>query len=146
MTSLPDELLLLVLSYLNIVDIFQAFHGLNQRFNNLIYDCAQHITLPNDVTNPWIEQNIPQFEYRVKTLCLNTKSLQFVFANTWSFPNLQLINLQGNGWNMSLRTRGKSPAIILMSSLNFLQNSSPSMNTFFLNTQNVVLSVSEKTK
>lgn len=142
--KLPDELLLLVLLYLNTVDIFRAFGGQNRRFNNLIYDCARHVTLPSDTTDPWFEQYMPQLEYRIKTICLNDKSLQCVFTNKWSFPTLQLINLQGCGWNVSLRLGEKPASMVLMSSLNFLQKIRRCKNPFSINTQKYIIDVSEK--
>ncbi|CAF1139255.1 unnamed protein product [Rotaria sp. Silwood1] len=121
LTTLPDELLLHVLSYLNMVDICKAFHGYHQRFDNLIYESARHITLPSNTDNSWIDQYIPQFKYAIKTICLNEKSVEFVFANKHSFSNLRLINLQGNGWNMGLMCENNSPSVVLASSLRVLQ-------------------------
>ncbi|CAF4010844.1 unnamed protein product [Rotaria sordida] len=69
----------------------------------------------------WIDQYVPQFEYAIKTICLNEKSLNFVFTNERSFPNLQLINLQGNDWNMSLMCEKNSPSAVVSSSRSFLQ-------------------------
>jgi hypothetical protein len=143
LANLPNELWLHILSYLNIVDIFRAFHRLNKRFNNLIYDCARRITLPSNVTDSWLEKYMPQLEYGIKTICLNDESLQCVFDNKWSFPNLQLINIQENNWNISLRVRKKPIPIVLISSLKFLQNIDLSVNTFSIDMPSYILDVSK---
>jgi len=132
------------LSYLNIVDIFQAFDGLNQRVNNLIYDSARNITLPSNTTSLWFEQHMSQLEYRIKTMCLNDNSLQYVFDNNRSFPNLRLMNLQRDEWNISLRIRDKPLLISLTCSLNFLKNVGRHINKFFIDTRNDVINVSKK--
>jgi hypothetical protein len=144
LSKLPDELWILILSYLNIVDIFQAFDGLNQRFNNLIYDSARNIMLPSNTTSLWFEQHMSQLEYRIKTICLNDKSLQYVFDNNRPFPNLRLINLQGHKWDISLRIRDKPVLISLISSLNFLENIGRRINTSFIDTRNDTMNVSKK--
>jgi hypothetical protein len=120
--NLPDELLVQVLSYLNIVDIYQTFHGLNQRFNKLIDECARHVVLPSNVKNTWLDQYTPQISDKITTICLYSHRLKKVFNNQWSFPNLRLINLQGNTWNLSLTIKEKPLRVILMSVLQFLQS------------------------
>jgi hypothetical protein len=96
------------------------------------------------MTDSWVEQHMPQLESRIKTICLNDKSLQCVFVNKWSFPNLQLINLQGDEWNMSLRLKNKSALIVLMSSLNLFHEIDPFTQTSSIDTKNYVINVSEK--
>jgi hypothetical protein len=144
LTDLPNELWLIVFSYLDIVGLFQAFYNLNQRFNNLIYKSARHVSLPDEITSAWLEHHIPNLENRIKVISLHEKSLEYVFGNTWSFPNLQLINLQGFGWNMSLRINEKSISSILMSSLNFLCDVDIILYTLSNYTRNNIINVSKK--
>ena len=131
--TLPDEVLLPVLSYLNIVDIVQAFHQLNQRFNNLIYESTRRIRFPSDTPSAWIDQHMPQFESQIKTIYLNEKSLKHVFDKTWTFPNLHSINLEGQDWNMSLKLDNQSASFTIMSCLNLLHQAGFSTNTFSAN-------------
>jgi hypothetical protein len=144
LAELPNELWLIVFSYLDIVDLFRAFHNLNQRFNNLVYNSARHISLPDEVTGAWLEQHIPDLENRIHIICLHEKSLQYVFGNRWSFPNLRLINLQGYKWNMSLRIKEKPISFILMSSLNFLRDVGIFLNNLSDYTRNNIINVSKK--
>jgi hypothetical protein len=141
LTMFPDEVLLHMLSYLNTVDIIRAFQNINQRFDNLIYECDQHIRLPSDTIDRWIHQHIRLRESEIKTICLGHRSLKDVFDNTRSFPNLQFINVEGNRWNMNLNLENKSAAIVLMSSLNILREIGCHKNTFSVNTP---IDVSEK--
>jgi hypothetical protein len=131
--TLPDEVLLSVLSHLNTVDIVQAFHQLNQRFNNLIYESARRIRLPSDTPSAWIDQYMPQFESQIKTICLNEKAVKHVFDKTWTFPNLQSINLEGHDWNMSLKLDNQSALVAIMSCLNLLHQAGFYTNTFSTN-------------
>jgi hypothetical protein len=142
--DLPNELWLIVFSYLDIVDLFQAFYNLNQRFNNLIYKSARHVSLPDEITSTWLEHHMPNLENRIKVINLHEKSLEYVFGNTWSFSNLQLINLRGLGWNMSLRINEKSISSISMSSLKFLYDVGIPLRTLSNYTRNNIINVSKK--
>ena len=144
LTELPNELWLTVFSYLNTVDIFRAFHEFDERFYELVYEYARQVTLPVDITSDWLEEYMPDLENRIKIMCLDVKSLQDVFGNRWSFPNLRLINLQGNGWSMSLRIEEEPVSIILMSSLGFLQDAGIAFNTLYYHVRSNILDVSEK--
>jgi hypothetical protein len=145
LTNLPNELLLIVFSYLDTFDLFRAFDNLNQRFDELVYTSVQHVLLPNEINNDWIQQYLPNLEKRIKILCIHEQSLRNIFTNKWSFSSLRLINIQGSDWNLSLRIKNeKSILFILMSSLHFLCNLGVHINTLSNYTRNCIIQVSRR--
>ena len=122
LSQLPNEVLLIVLSYLNTVDLFQSFHNLNQRFNNLVYDSTKHVKLPNNVPNNWLEKYLPLIENRMEIFSFNEGSMRNICQNLHFLSNVRLINLQGTNWEMSMIITEGSLLPILVSSLIFLDD------------------------
>ncbi|CAF3647977.1 unnamed protein product [Adineta steineri] len=141
--NLPNELLLQILSYLNIIDIFRSFHGCNKRFDDLVYASARHITVTSDTNNQWLAEHISQFESKIEIVSVSNEYLGCLFGNNYSFPKLRLIHLYGDEWNMSVRTEDTSTSFALMSSLNVLRKIYHRIKEFSINGENCIRDVSD---
>jgi hypothetical protein len=86
---------------------------------------------------------MPHIEHRIETISLDNAVLQNVFPDERSFPNLQLIYLKEDGWNMKLIVMNNSPQIVLQSSLNVLRASDRNIRFFLTSQRDYIDEVSE---
>ena len=137
-SDLPDELWLIIFSYLNTVDVFQSFENLNQHFNDLVYDSAQHFILPSNVTNAWLETTLPLIPQPIQTLSFHESSLLFICHNLYYFSNIQSVNLEGNRWKMAMKLFTQPLLTVLKSSLKYLSDVTPLNNTLSNETRTLI--------
>ena len=119
--TLPNELFLLVFSYLKSDMIIQAFLNLNQRFQSLIFQYVRHLALPLDIHPNWIKENMFSIHNEIETIKLSVNLIASVFSNTYSYSNLRLITLYFNDkWQVELNVENDFPFAAIVSSLNVL--------------------------
>ncbi|CAF0966992.1 unnamed protein product [Didymodactylos carnosus] len=120
--DLPNELFLGIFSYLDIMDMFKAFYQVNLRLNNLIHSSTTNVILPKDMTKCWFDEHVALFEQNVKNLSLPYRFLEYISDDKVNFVNLQLINIQGNLWKVTLTIENCTLLSVLLS-LNNLRKS-----------------------
>ncbi|CAF1160682.1 unnamed protein product [Rotaria sordida] len=104
--DLPDEMLLIILSKLDMVDVFYSLVDLNKRFNQLVFDplYIHHLDLTvktllvhnSPVDNQIFDQIrtkiLPQLHCKVNKITVTSLSMKFIF-NTIDYPQLHLLSL-----------------------------------------------------
>lgn len=120
--ELPNELFLLIYSYLKSDMVIQTFLNLNQRFQSLILQYSRHLVLSADIDPNWIKTRMLSIENNIQTITLNIKLIRFVFSRKYSYPNLHSITLYSNiNWQVELNTENQSPAVTIVSALSVLE-------------------------
>jgi hypothetical protein len=104
--DLPDEMLLIILSKLNMVDVFYSLVDLNKRFNQLVFDplYIHHLDLTaktsldhnspvdNQVFDQIRTKVLPRIHYKVNKIMVTSPSIEFIF-NTVDYPQLHSLSL-----------------------------------------------------
>ncbi len=123
--ELPNELFLLIFSYLKSDMVIQTFLDLNQRFQSLILQYSRHLVLSADIDPNWIKKRMLSIENNIQTITLNIKLIRSVFFGKYSYPNLHSITLYSSiDWQVELDTENESPAVTIVSALNVLEKCS----------------------
>ena len=92
--SLPNELLLSIVSYLTLHDVVQAFHGLNQRFNLLSLESARYVCLSKTISLDRLVEHAPDIVNGINTIRCNMESLPVVRKYAHLFHNIHFIVLR----------------------------------------------------
>lgn len=104
--DLPDEMLLIILSKLDMVDVFYSLVDLNKRFNQLVLDplYIYHLNLTvktslnhnspvdNQVFDQICTKLLPRIHYKVNKITVTPPSMKFIF-NTVDYPQLHSLSL-----------------------------------------------------
>jgi hypothetical protein len=104
--DLPDEMLLIILSKLDMVDVFYSIVDLNKRFNQLVLDplYIHHLDLTvktsldhnSPVDNQVLDQIrtkvLPRIHDKVNKITVTSPSMEFIF-NTVDYPQLHSLSL-----------------------------------------------------
>ncbi len=119
--ELPNELFLLIFSYLKSNMVIQTFIDLNQRFQSLILQFTRHLVLPTDTESNWINNYMLSIKNDIETLTLNVELIASVFSCKYSYPNLHSIIIYlGLEWQVELNVENELPTVAIISSLNVL--------------------------
>ncbi|CAF1402746.1 unnamed protein product [Rotaria sordida] len=106
LTDLPDELLLIIFTKLNVIDLFNSLAGINQRLDIILHDPAitNHLTLfkhsSDDLIHPLDDkildrfclQILPEIHDKIKWLNLELSSMERIFQVA-NYPNLSKLGL-----------------------------------------------------
>ncbi|CAF1626699.1 unnamed protein product [Rotaria sp. Silwood1] len=104
--DLPDEMLLIILSKLDMVDIFYSLVDLNKRFNQLVFDplYIHHLDLrsktfkkhnssvDNQVFDQIRTKVLPRIHYKVNKITVTLPFMEFIF-NTVDYPQLHSLSI-----------------------------------------------------
>jgi len=104
--DLPDEMLLIILSKLDMVDVFYSIVDLNKRFNQLVLDplYIHHLDLTvktsldhnspvdNQVFDEIRTKILPRIHDKVNKITVTSPSMEFIF-NTVDYPQLHSLSL-----------------------------------------------------
>ncbi|CAF0922974.1 unnamed protein product [Rotaria sordida] len=104
--DLPDEMLLIILSKLDMVDVFYSLVNLNKRFNQLVFDplYIHHLDLTvktsfvhnspvdNQIFDQICTKILPRLHCKVNKITVTSLSMEFIF-NTIDYPQLHLLSL-----------------------------------------------------
>jgi len=104
--DLPDEMLLIILSKLDMVDVFYSIVDLNKRFNQLVLDplYIHHLDLTvktsldhnspvdNQVFDQIRTKVLPRIHDKVNKITVTSPSMEFIF-NTVDYPQLHSLSL-----------------------------------------------------
>ncbi|CAF1285114.1 unnamed protein product [Rotaria sp. Silwood1] len=104
--DLPDEMLLIILSKMDMVDIFYSLVDLNKRFNQLVFDplYIHHLDLrsktfknhnssvDNQVFDQIRTKVLPRIHYKVNKITVTLPFMEFIF-NTVDYPQLHSLSI-----------------------------------------------------
>ncbi|CAF4281385.1 unnamed protein product [Rotaria sp. Silwood2] len=104
--DLPDEMLLIILSKLDMVDVFYSLVDLNKRFNQLVLDplYIHHLDLTvkksldhnfpvdNQVFDQIRTKVLPRIHHKVNKITVTSPFMEFIF-NTVDYPQLHSLSL-----------------------------------------------------
>jgi hypothetical protein len=122
---LPNELFLLVFSYLKPDEIIQALCNLNERFQSLVYPFARHPVLYTDAKPNWIKKYMSLIKNDVETIKLSVTHAVTTFLDKNSYPNLRLITIYLTvEWQVELDVENASPFAVIASALKVLSKCS----------------------
>ncbi|CAF0814612.1 unnamed protein product [Rotaria sordida] len=112
--DLPDEILLIILTKLNIIDVFNL-KGLNRRIDNIVYDgvIARNLTLfkywsydvicklDNELLDLFCLKILPEIHYKIQSLNVEISSMKRIFLST-TYPNLYKLGVYNVDKNTTL--------------------------------------------
>ncbi len=123
--ELPNELFLLIFSYLKSNMVIQTFFNLNQRFQSLILQFTRHLVLSTDTDSNWIKKYMVLIKNEIETITLSIELILSVFSGKYSYPNLHSIIMYLNiEWQIELNIENQSPMDAIVSALNVLRKCS----------------------
>ncbi|CAF1591185.1 unnamed protein product [Rotaria magnacalcarata] len=85
---LPNELLYVIVSHLHTSCIVQAFHGLNQRFNSIVFQSIRNFDISNYVSRTWLLEYMPRITDAIVNMSLRVDSLPYAFPYENFYRNL----------------------------------------------------------
>ncbi|CAF1616161.1 unnamed protein product [Adineta ricciae] len=89
--SLPNKLLFEISSYLDSVHLIQAFHGLNYRFNLIIYQSVRHFTISKDTSGNVLDTYDSNIENVIEQIFIDREMCPYTFLSINSCINLRSI-------------------------------------------------------
>ncbi len=106
LNNLPDEILMIIFQKLNNIDVLYSFHGVNQRFNRIIYDpiFTSHLTFVKEVSQNIIDlfscdtvlirflQILPEIHDKIQWLDLESSSMKCIL-HAAKYPKLNSLGL-----------------------------------------------------
>lgn len=96
MEGLPNELYLLVFSYLNKWQLIESFYQLNQRFNRLLFKYLSHVYLSSNVQRKHLEY-FTKISSWIQSITIENKQIGREFLQQCQLNNLQRIKLIDHG-------------------------------------------------
>ena len=118
---LPNELFLLIFSYLKPDEIIEEFRNLNQRFQSLVYPFTRHPVLFTDSEPSWIQKYMLLISNDIETIKLSVTHVSDVFSEKSSYPNLVSITIYLTvKWKTELNIGNESPLAAITSALKVL--------------------------
>jgi hypothetical protein len=118
---LPNEIFLLLFSYMKQSDIVRAFFNLNQRIDLIVLECIRYLNLCKDTEFIWFVEHIPCIGNQIKTVRCNVESVPDLFSSTHLYSNLHTVILHSESFDVCLNVENCSPLNIIISCLNILQ-------------------------
>ncbi len=119
---MPNELLFLLTAYLSSFHLIQAFDGLNQRFNFIVYELTRHFIISKDLTEIKFLEFKPHLHNFVEKICFDIQIIPSTFLSTRSYPNLRSVILSySDVVTADLRVDDHSVENIIRSYLNVLR-------------------------
>ncbi|CAF3673115.1 unnamed protein product [Rotaria socialis] len=85
---LPNEILYLIVSHLHVSHIVQAFHGLNQRFNSIVFQSIRNFKISNYVSRVWLLDYMSRIADAIVNMSLGVDSLSHAFPCENFYRNL----------------------------------------------------------
>lgn len=86
------------------IDLVSSFRGLNQRFDQLIFDEVRRLSLPRTTPVTWFMEHMKHIERAIETITLDPKLVPRAFSCTHSYPNLRTVILK-NGPDFTLKLK-----------------------------------------
>ena len=118
---MPNELFLVIFSYLKPDEIIQGFRNLNQRFQSLVYPFARHPVLFTDSQSSWIKKYMLLISDDIETIKLSLTHITTVFCGGNSYPNLRSVTIYLTiEWEVELNIENESPLGTIISALKVL--------------------------
>ncbi|CAF4020500.1 unnamed protein product, partial [Rotaria sordida] len=119
---LPNELIFMIISYLNSPDLVQAFLGLNRRLNMIVFESTRHFNFSSNITRQWLLQSLPHVENFVETMFLDTHLIPTIFPCTYLFLNLRTIIIKySSPFTVELNVKNYSAIGAIVSCMNVLR-------------------------
>ena len=118
---LPNEIFLLLFSYMNQSDVVRAFFKLNQRFDSIVRDHVRYLNVRKDTQLTRLVEHIPHIGNKIEKITCNVESVLDLFSPTYSYSNLHTVILWGRLFHVTLNVRDSSPLAIIISCLNILR-------------------------
>ncbi|CAF1430312.1 unnamed protein product, partial [Rotaria sordida] len=119
---LPNELIFMIISYLNSPDLVQAFLGLNRRLNMIVFESTRHFNFSSKITRQWLLQSLPHVENFVETMFLDTHLIPTIFPCTYLFLNLRTIIIKySSPFTVELNVKNYSAIGAIVSCMNVLR-------------------------
>ena len=120
--DLPNELFIVIFSYLAQEMVLQTFSDLNQRFQALIRQLTHHLVLSSD-TNA--EKYIKFIADEIESITMSIELIPRLFSGGYSYANLRLVTIYSNNdWRVELVVENHSPVLTIVSVLNVLEKCS----------------------
>ena len=119
--TLPNEIFLLLFSYMNQSDIVRGFFNLNRRIDLTVFECVRYLNVHRDAEFIWFTQDMPYIGSKIEMIKCNVKSAFYLFLPNYSYPNLHTVILHSERFDVILNVKDCSPLNTVIPCLSILR-------------------------
>lgn len=119
--TLPNEIFLLLFSYMNQSDIVRGFFNLNRRIDLTVLECVRYLNIHRDAEFTWFTQLMPYIGSKIEMIKCNVESAFYLFLSNYSYPNLHTVILHNERFDVTLNVKDCSPLNTVIRCLSILR-------------------------